>query len=174
MPCRVKIASAASAANSRPSSESPAWKITGLPCGLRGTLNWPQMSKNRSVRANRPASVRFRNTPAPGPSARSPSCQESSSPSVAARNALARAYRSETARKPPRRKFSPVNASQEVTTFHAARPADRWSRVANCRATSYGSLKVELIVPASPSRSVTAASAASTVNVSGRPTTSRS
>jgi hypothetical protein len=47
-------------------------------------------------------------------------------------------------------------------------------RLANCRATSYGSLKVELIVPASPSRSVTAASAASTVKVSGRPTTSRS
>jgi hypothetical protein len=36
------------------------------------------------------------------------------------------------------------------------------------------SLKVELIVPVSPSRSVTAASAASTVNVSGLPTTSRS
>ena len=32
------------------------------------------------------------------------------------------------ARKPPRRKFSPVNASQEVTTFQAARPPDRWSR----------------------------------------------
>jgi hypothetical protein len=67
-----------------------------------------------------------------------------------------------------------VNASHEVTTFQAARPPDRWSRLANCRATSYGSLKVELIVPARPSRLVTAASAASTVNVSGRPTTSRS
>ena len=46
--------------------------------------------------------------------------------------------------------------------------------MANWRATSYGSLKVELIVPARPRWSVTAASAASTVNVSGRPTTSRS
>ena len=35
--------------------------------------------------------------------------------------------------------------------------------MANCRATSYGSLKVELMVPVSPSWSVTAASAASTV-----------
>ena len=35
----------AAAANSRPWSESPAWKMTGLPCGLRGTLNRPLMSK---------------------------------------------------------------------------------------------------------------------------------
>ena len=44
-----------------------------------------------------------------------------------------------------------MNASHEVTTFQAARPPDRWSSVANCRATSYGSLKVELIVPVRPS-----------------------
>ena len=58
--------------------------------------------------------------------------------------------------------------------FQPARPSDNWSRVANCLATSKGSLKVVLIVPVRPSRSVTAANAASTVNVSGRPTTSRS
>ena len=29
-----------------------------------------------------------------------------------------------------------------VGPFHPARPSDRWSRVANCRATSNGSLKV--------------------------------
>ena len=58
--------------------------------------------------------------------------------------------------------------------FQPARPSDRWSRVANCLATSNGSLNVVLMVPASPRRSVTPASAASTVNVSGRPTTSRS
>ena len=75
---------------------------------------------------------------------------------------------------PPRRKFSPVNASDEVTMFQAARPSERWSRVANCLATSKGSLKVVLMVPARPSRSVTAASAARTVKVSGLPTTSRS
>ncbi|WP_148667932.1 Ig domain-containing protein [Streptomyces sp. WAC05950] len=34
MPYRPKIASAEAAANSRPSSESPAWKTTGLPWGL--------------------------------------------------------------------------------------------------------------------------------------------
>ena len=58
--------------------------------------------------------------------------------------------------------------------FQPARPSERWSREVNCRATSNGSLKVVLMVPASPRRSVTAASTASTVKVSGRPTTSRS
>jgi len=46
---------------------------------------------------------------------------------------------------------SPVNASDEVTMFHPARPSDRWSSVANCRATSKGSLNVVLMVPVSPS-----------------------
>src|SRR5580658_2997027 len=36
--------SAFAAANSRPTSESPAWKITGWPCGERGTLKRPEMS----------------------------------------------------------------------------------------------------------------------------------
>ena len=58
--------------------------------------------------------------------------------------------------------------------FQPARPSDRWSSVANCRATSKGSLNVVLMVPVRPRRSVTAASAPSTVKVSGRPTTSRS
>ena len=53
--------------------------------------------------------------------------------------------------------------------FQPARPSDRWSRVANCLATSKGSLNVVLMVPVSPIRSVTPASAASTVKVSGRP-----
>ena len=168
------MASALEAANSRPSSESPAWKMTGRPCGLRGTLNWPPMSKCASVWANWPASGSARNTPDSLSATISSPRQESNSSQVVRRNVLARSYRSSWGRNPPRRKFSPVNASHEVTTFQAARPPDRWSRLANCRATSYGSLKVELIVPARPSRSVTAASAASTVNVSGRPTTSRS
>ncbi|SKY63235.1 Uncharacterised protein [Mycobacteroides abscessus subsp. abscessus] len=67
-----------------------------------------------------------------------------------------------------------MNASHDVTTFQAARPSERWSSDANCLATSTGSLNVELIVPASPRCSVTAASAARMVKVSGRPTTSRS
>ncbi len=58
--------------------------------------------------------------------------------------------------------------------FQAARPSLRWSRVARRRASSYGSLKVALTVPARPSRVVTAASADRTVRDSGRPTTSRS
>jgi hypothetical protein len=41
-------------------------------------------------------------------------------------------------------------------------PPERWSRLANWRATSYGSLNVELMVPARPRWSVTAASAART------------
>lgn len=82
--------------------------------------------------------------------------------------------RSARSRQPPRRKFSPVKASEEVTTFQAARPSLRWSRVASRRASSYGSLKVALTVAARPSRSVTAARALSTVRDSGRPTTSRS
>ena len=40
--------------------------------------------------------------------------------------------------------------------FQPARPSDRWSSVANCLATSNGSLNVVLMVPARPSRSVTA------------------
>lgn len=60
-----------------------------------------------------------------------------------------------------------MKASDEVTTFQAARPALRWSSEASRRASSYGSLKVALTVPASPSRSVTAASAFRTVIDSG-------
>ena len=41
--------------------------------------------------------------------------------------------------------------------FQPARPSDSWSSVANCLATSKGSLNVVLIVPVNPSRSVTAA-----------------
>ena len=46
--------------------------------------------------------------------------------------------------------------------------------MANCRASSYGSLNVVLSVAASPILSVTAARPDSTVSESGRPTTSRS
>lgn len=35
VPCREKIAAAVAAANSRPSFESPAWKITGRPPSAR-------------------------------------------------------------------------------------------------------------------------------------------
>ena len=35
-------------------------------------------------------------------------------------NSAARSYRSSRGRKPARRKFSPVNASGDVTAFHAA------------------------------------------------------
>ena len=48
-----------------------------------------------------------------------------------------------------------MNASDEVTMFQPARPSDRWSSVANCLATSKGSLNVVLMVPVRPSRSVT-------------------
>ena len=77
-----------------------------------------------------------RNTPDSLSAMISSPCQESNSSQVVCRNVRARSYRASCGRKPPRRKFSPVNASQEVTTFHAARPPDRWSRLANCRATS--------------------------------------
>ncbi|CAO0829109.1 hypothetical protein SMICM17S_11921 [Streptomyces microflavus] len=43
VPCRVKMMSAAEAANSRPSLESPAWITTGWPCGERGTVNSPEI-----------------------------------------------------------------------------------------------------------------------------------
>src|SRR6478752_5570288 len=78
--------------------------------------------------------------------------QESNSWFAASRKCSARSYRWSCARNPPRRKFAPVNASQDVTTFQAARPPERWSRLENCRATSYGSLNVELMVPVRPSR----------------------
>ena len=55
----------------------------------------------------------------------SPPCHESNSSAAVSRNAFARSYRCSCGRNPPRRKFSPVNASHEVTTFHAARPAER-------------------------------------------------
>lgn len=100
--------------------------------------------------------------------------QESHSSLAVSRNSAARVYRSARSRKPPRRKFSPVKASEEVTTFQAARPPLTWSRVANLRASSNGSLKVVLTVAASPRCSVTPAGALSTVIDSGRPTTSRS
>jgi hypothetical protein len=61
-----------------------------------------------------------------------------------------------------------------VTTFQPARPLLRWSRVASWRASSNGSLKVELSVPTRPMCSVTAAIPARTASVLGRPTTSRS
>ena len=57
------MASALAAANSRPSSESPAWKITGRPCGLRGVEMTPAMSKCASWCSNRPASASRRKTP---------------------------------------------------------------------------------------------------------------
>src|SRR6202012_700257 len=148
------MASALEAANSRPSSESPAWKMTGRPCGLRGTLNWPLMSKCASLCANRPASASARNTPDSLSATISSPRQESNSSQVVCRNVLARSYRASWGRTPPRRKFSPVNASHEVTTFQAARPPDRWSRLANCRATSYGSLKGEVILLARPGPAV--------------------
>lgn len=39
------MTSAVDAANSRPSPESPAWMTTGCPCGERGTVNSPEISK---------------------------------------------------------------------------------------------------------------------------------
>ena len=125
MPCRLKIASALEAANSRPSSESPAWKMTGRPWGLRGTLNCPLISKWASECANRPGLGRVRNTPDALSAMISSPSQESNSSQVVARNVRARSYRASWGRKPPRRKFSPVNASQDVTTFQAARPPER-------------------------------------------------
>ena len=119
---------ASAAANSRPSSESPACRITGRPCGLRGTvepaldvelLRVDAEAAGVGVGEERPRLLvrddlvapprveqlagRRPGTPAPGRSACS------------------------CGRKPPRRKFSPVNASHEVTTFQPARPAERWS-----------------------------------------------
>ncbi len=54
-----------------------------------------------------------------------PNCPRALAPS--ARNSRARSYRDSCGRKPPLRKFSPVKASHDVTTFQAARPAERWS-----------------------------------------------
>ena len=51
------------AANSRPASESPACRITGRPCGLRGTLNRPLMSKCWSACLNPPTAPSARNRP---------------------------------------------------------------------------------------------------------------
>lgn len=174
MLCLLKITSADDAANSRPSSESPAWMITGWPCGPRGTLNSPEMSKCRPWWRNGVTPPGRRNRPDRASAATASAAHESHSSLAVCRNSFARVYRSASARKPPRRKFSPVKASKLVTTFHAARPPLRWSSVASRRATSYGSLKVELTVAASPRWVVTAARAERTVSDSGRPTTSRS
>ncbi len=86
--------------------------------------------------AKAPAPGSRRNRPVSWSAMISSPRQESKSSVAVARNSLARAYLRDSGRKPPRRKFSPVKASQEVTTFHAARPSVRWSRLANCRATS--------------------------------------
>ena len=110
--------------------------MTGRPCGLRGTLNWPLMSKCASWCSNAPAFALLRNWPDAWSATISSPRQESKSCQVVCRNVLARSYLACCGRKPPRLKFSPVNASQDVTTFQAARPPDRWSRLANWRATS--------------------------------------
>ena len=44
VPCREKMTSALAAAKSRPVGESPAWKMTGCPCGLRGNVASSEMS----------------------------------------------------------------------------------------------------------------------------------
>ncbi len=87
---RLKMASALDAANSRPSSESPAWKITGRPCGERGTLNWPWMSKCWPWWTNAPALASLRKVPVAWSAMISSPCQESNSSWVVARNSLAR------------------------------------------------------------------------------------
>ena len=84
------MASALAAANSRPSSESPAWKITGRPCGLRGTAKRPSMSNWVECTAKRPASGSRRNTPDPWSATTSSPDHESNSVAVAARNSWAR------------------------------------------------------------------------------------
>jgi len=75
---------------SRPSSESPAWKITGRPCGERGTLNCPAMSKNASRWRKAPGAAVARNWPVPASARISSPCQESHSSFAVARNVLAR------------------------------------------------------------------------------------
>ena len=170
----MKIASAVLAANSRPCSESPAWNSTGWPCGVRGSEPAPwtvNCAPRWSTSCTDPGR---RNTPFSRSTSSASSDQLSQNDFATSTNSAARAYRSLCARNPPRRKFSPVKASEEVTMFHAARPPERWSSDANCRATSHGSLNVVLMVPARPRCVVAAARVFRMVKVSGRPITSRS
>ena len=88
--CREKIASARAAANSRPSFESPAWKITGRPCGLRGTPNVPLMSNCESRCANCPAWGLRRNSPEDRSATMSSLSHESHSSTAFSRNCRAR------------------------------------------------------------------------------------
>jgi hypothetical protein len=85
------VAAAVADANSRPSSESPAWRMTGRPCGLRGTLNCPEMSKKSSCRSNRPTSLRPTNSPVAASATTSRVVQESKSSHVVRMNRSARA-----------------------------------------------------------------------------------
>ena len=66
--------------------------MTGRPCGLRGTLNRPPMSKWASRRVNRPASAPVRNTPDSLSAMISSPCQESNSSQVVSMNVRARSY----------------------------------------------------------------------------------
>ncbi len=78
------MTSAADAANSRPSSESPAWMTTGWPCGERGTVNSPE-----TVNCG-PSWANGRETPS--------GVQESHSSRAVATNSAARVYRSARSR----------------------------------------------------------------------------
>ncbi len=62
---RLKIASDVAAASSRPPSLSPAWRMTGWPCGLRGTVKWPWMSNCCRGARTPPAAPGRTNCPAP-------------------------------------------------------------------------------------------------------------
>ncbi|GAA3411510.1 hypothetical protein GCM10018952_20420 [Streptosporangium vulgare] len=77
------------AAKALPPSESPAWMVSGRPCGLRGTVKWPPMSKWVPRWANSPAS-RLANVPADGSATRSSAAQESQSSLTVRTNSSAR------------------------------------------------------------------------------------
>ena len=67
-------------------------------------------------------------------------------------------------------KFSAASGLAVVTRFHPARPLLRWSSEANLRAMMYGCSNVVDAVAISPSRSVTTASAGSSVSGSNEVT----
>jgi hypothetical protein len=87
-PCAEKITSACRAAKSRPSAESPAWKITGWPCAERGSVGSTSRS-NCSVRARTGVTAPGRAQPEPSGLAQS-SAQESQTARATSRNWPAR------------------------------------------------------------------------------------
>ena len=102
----------------------------------RGTLNCPAMSRTRPYGGSPPGPPCSGNGLSP---CRPGSRHRARSPTARSRWPGRSSHAHSGRSRPGNRRggSSPRSkASQEVTAFQAARPPDRWSRLANCRATS--------------------------------------